>query len=165
MYFEFYMVKVEHNFQTSISLRKIVFKMNFLHILVAYVVLRLRFNNIWLKHVAGWALVMEQYKGSSENIWIVWVVDACDTAIPAIPIHISIRNEFWYRFWYRKTKMVSRYQKVRDTSDTKSIRNDLIFMVKITSLRTGGSGGFCLLVLSFFKISLVLFYCYRTAEQ
>ena len=51
----------------------------FLHILVAYVMLRLRFHNIWLKHVAGWALVMEQYEANSKNIWIVWV-DDCDTS-------------------------------------------------------------------------------------
>ena len=47
-------------------------------------------------------------------------------AILAIPKHFSIRNEFWYRIWYRKTKMVSRYQKVRDTCDTKSLRNGLM---------------------------------------
>ena len=60
MYLEFYVVKVEHNFQTSISLRNIAFKMKFLHIPVAYVVIRLRFNNISMKHLAGRAFVMEQ---------------------------------------------------------------------------------------------------------
>ena len=53
MYLEFYVVKVEHNFQTSISLRNIAFKMKFLHIPVAYVVIRLRFNNVSMKHLAG----------------------------------------------------------------------------------------------------------------
>jgi hypothetical protein len=46
MYLEFEMVKVERNFETSISEREIVFKTNFSHILVAYVDLRLRFHNI-----------------------------------------------------------------------------------------------------------------------
>ena len=125
MYFEFYMVKVEHNFQTSISLRNIVFKRNFLHILIAYVVLWLVFHNILMKHVACWALVMEQYEANIENIWIVWVddCDTCDTN------DVFIRNEFWYRIWYRKTKMVSRYQKVCDTCNTIFIRNGLTYIL------------------------------------
>jgi len=53
MYLEFYVVKVEHNFQTSISLRNVVFKMKFLHIPVADVVIRLIFNNVSMKHLAG----------------------------------------------------------------------------------------------------------------
>ena len=59
---------------------------------------------------------------------IVRIFELCGwmPAIPAIQIQISIRNEFWYRIWYRKRTMVSRYQKVRDTCDTKSIRNGLM---------------------------------------
>ena len=62
------MVKVERNFQTSISLRKIVLKMKLLHILIAYVVLLLKFHIISLEHIAVRALVMEQYECNSENI-------------------------------------------------------------------------------------------------
>ena len=37
--------------------------------------------------------------------------DDCDTSDTSDTKKKSIRNEFWYRIWYRDTKMVSRYQK------------------------------------------------------